>query len=204
MRLLSGIQSRLIGNRGRLSSLTLLKGTRAEQLLEVALSLPVLLALVVGATDFGGAYKLQHDLNNACREGSRFASGENTADLNCGTCSATPPSVTAVRDVVANYMTQDGLTSCTVGTSPSFTANTLTWTYTSSTSGCTNFSLVIERGYSYSDTTGTSVIATQVTVNYPYTWMFSKVAGSLGGKKGGGGTSLPSAITANAIMENLP
>ena len=186
--------------------LELLKGSSGAQLLEVALMLPILLALVTGAADFGGAYKLQHDLNNACREGARFASSESTADLDCGSCNTVPQSVMAVRDVVANYLTNDSLTACAVSTSATYSSTNQAWTFGSSTSGCTEFSLVIARGYSFvNGSTGTNVMATNVTLAWPYTWTYGKVAGFLNQNKGkkGNPPPLPATINSGAIMENL-
>jgi Flp pilus assembly protein TadG len=183
-----------------------LRGSSGAQLLEVALTLPILMALVVGATDFGAAYRLQHDLNNACREGARFASSQSAEDLNCGSCSAVPASVSAVRDVVANYLTQDKLTTCAISTTAGYSATNQTWSFSSPTPGCTNFSLTVARGYTFLNTSSnTNVLASQVTIAWPYTWTYGKVAGMLGGnkQKGGGGTSLPSTINSNASMENL-
>ena len=52
-------------------------GTDAAQLLEFAFILPLLLVLGVGFADFGGAYNLKQKLNNAAREGTRIAIGQN-------------------------------------------------------------------------------------------------------------------------------
>jgi hypothetical protein len=52
------------------------RGLRAEHgviAVEFALILPVLLLLVFGIVDFGHAWYMKHVLQNACREGARYA-----------------------------------------------------------------------------------------------------------------------------------
>ena len=53
-------------------------GSEGAQLLEFALVLPILLVFSVGIMDFGQAYNLKQKLNNASREGARFAAAENS------------------------------------------------------------------------------------------------------------------------------
>lgn len=200
MRFMSNFQQALIR---RMRAMAVgLRQSGGAQLLEVALTLPVLMALVVGASDFGGAYTMQHNLNNVAREGARFAASESSLDLNCGNCSTTPNSVKAVRNVVVNYLSQNHLTTCTVGSTPSFSSTNLTWTYTSTTTGCSSFSLKIVRNYPVNES-GTYVVTTHVVLTYPYTWTYNKVAGFLEWKKNPNQTSLPSTIVSDAIMKNI-
>ena len=51
----------------------ILRGCEGAQLLEFALVLPLLVVLVIGVSDFGGAYTLKDKLANAAREGARIA-----------------------------------------------------------------------------------------------------------------------------------
>ena len=168
-----------------------------SQLVESALLTPMLLVLAVGIADFSGAYNVKQNLNNAAREGARFAISQSELDLNCGSCSPAPQSVQGVRDVVANYLSDAGLTTCTVGSSATYSATNQTWSYGGS--GCSGFLLTIERGYSFANGS-TTVVATRVTLTYPYSWTISKVFGLLGN---GSGPSLPPTLTTNAIMANL-
>lgn len=50
-----------------------LKSERGQAMVEFALVLPVLLALLCGIIDFGWIYYNQITLNNAAREGARYA-----------------------------------------------------------------------------------------------------------------------------------
>jgi Flp pilus assembly protein TadG len=173
----------------------LLAGSQGSQLFEFALVLPLLLVIVIGISDFGGAFNLKQKLNNAAREGARFGASESTLDLTGST--QPPPSIVAVRDVVQNYLTGANLTQCAIGTTP--TKSVLTWTYTSSSAGCSSFSLVIDRGFSFLNGT-TTVFATRVTLTYPYTWTFGRIIGLL---VQGASPTLPASITSDAVMQNL-
>src|SRR5260370_20680101 len=56
------------------------RSSSGSQLLEFALVVPLLLAMVIGILDFGQAYNLKQKLTNAAREGARFAIEEPCAD----------------------------------------------------------------------------------------------------------------------------
>src|ERR1700690_1053966 len=77
-----------------------LRGTEAAALIEFAVALPLLVVLVVGVFDFGGAFNLKQELNNAVREGARFGASQPTNDL----ALSQPPSVDAVRFLVDSYL----------------------------------------------------------------------------------------------------
>src|SRR5262249_23547552 len=93
------ISMRVAGLRREFSCL--LRRTEAAALIEFAVALPLLVVLVVGIFDFGGAFNLKQELNNAVREGARFPSSQPTNDL--ASVSPAPPSVDAVRFVVDSY-----------------------------------------------------------------------------------------------------
>jgi Flp pilus assembly protein TadG len=78
-----------------------LRGIEAAALIEFAVALPLLVVLVIGIFDFGGAFNLKQELNNAVREGARFGASQPTNDL---LNSGTPPTVDAVRYLVASYL----------------------------------------------------------------------------------------------------
>ncbi len=185
-------------------------GSRGSQLLEVALALPILVVFAVGGTDFSGGYNLKQKLNNAAREGARFAGSVSCADCSSTTCTNYTPTVSApcsvqgIQNVVIGYlsntMTQVDVCGMTTTTSPSSTG-TLSWTYTSSCSSGT-FTITIERGYTYVNGTTTppsTVVASRVTISHPYTWSIGRVIGLIGG-------SFPNTITitSNAVMQQIP
>ena len=76
--------------------------TDGSSLVEFAISLPLLVVLMIGILDFGAAFNLKQELNNAMREGATFAAGQPTNDLLNAT--GTPPSVDAVRRLVDAYL----------------------------------------------------------------------------------------------------
>ena len=71
--------------------------------------LPLLVVFVVGIFDFGGAFDLKQKLNNIAREGARFASSLPTTDLDA---IGTPPSITAIRDLVVSHLQAARLNDC--------------------------------------------------------------------------------------------
>ena len=166
-------------------------------LYEFALTMPFLVVLAIGMVDFGQAWNLKQKLSNAAREGARFGASQSTVDLGEGN----PPSVTAIGNVVANYLTSAGLTQCANSTDWTEAQSGLQWTYTSPDPGCGAFSLVIDRSYSGIAVAGTTVVATHLTLNYPYTWTFNHVIGLL---VRGANPSLPSTISSDAVMQNVP
>ncbi len=181
--------------------LAILCGAEAAQLVEFALVLPLLWALVVGAFDFGAAYVLKQKLTNAAREGARIAANQSRADLS----QTTPPSVQAIRDAVVNYLTDANVTTCVISTTPDppVPGTFRTWSYSSSTAGCTSAPvLVIERGYTFTATIGTTtpVEATRVTLKYPFNWSFSSAIKLLAPSSSYAGAIT---ISTNAVMQNL-
>ncbi len=180
--------------------LAILCGAEAAQLVEFALVLPLLWALAVGAFDFGAAYVLKQKLTNAAREGARIAASQSRADLT----QTTPPSVQAIRDAVVNYLTDANVTTCAIGTAPGAGPSPLSWSYSSSTTGCTSAPvLVIERGYTFTAAIGgvpTLVTGTRVTLNYPFNWSFSSAIKLLAPSSSYAGAIT---ISTNVVMQNL-
>jgi Flp pilus assembly protein TadG len=190
-------QHTCVVSNGRPARRGLVRGSDGAQLLEFALVLPMLLVIVFGAADFGAAWALKDKLSNAARDAARIAASQ-TNDLSGG--GNPPPSVTAVKDVVANYLTNAKVTTCpepwTVAS-----AGTLAWQYTSSSAGCGDFLLKIERGYTYtSGSPAVTIVATRVTLTYPMTWTIGRLLKLM----------IPSStlgdsikITTTAVMQNL-
>jgi hypothetical protein len=152
----------------------LLRDTTAAALIEFAVSLPLLVVLVVGIFDFGGAFNLKQKLNNAAREGARFGAGQPTNDLSL----AKPPSVDAVRFVVDAYLQTAKINDCGLSTATQpASGGGLTWVYNSTGGGC-SLSLMINRGYSVQEIIGGTTITipcTYVNIIYPYQWHFNSV-----------------------------
>jgi hypothetical protein len=95
----------------------LLSFAEASSLAEFAISLPLLVVLVVGIFDFGGAFNLKQQLNNAVREGARFGASQPTNDLAAAPAPA-PPSIDAVRYLVDAYLQANRINDCGLGTLP--------------------------------------------------------------------------------------
>jgi Flp pilus assembly protein TadG len=169
--------------------------TDGSQIVELAVSLPLLAVVVIGLTDFSGAFNMKFRLSNAVREGARFAANQSTADLS----NPTPLSISGVRDVVDNYLVAVHINDCGLSTASPAQAG-LTWTYTAN-AGCPGtLTLIIDRGSVFLTTAGTPVTveATHVTIQYPYQWRFNRVISVLPGA-----TNLPVTLTADAVVPNL-
>lgn len=146
--------------------------TDGAAIIEFAVALPLLVVLVVGIFDFGGAFNLKQELNNAAREGARFGAAQPTNDLAQGQ----PPSVSAVRYVVAAYLTNAHINDCGLGSNSTTwgTAGGLTWVF-SATTGC-SLTLTVSRGVQVQETGGgVNMLCTTVSIVYPYRWHFNNV-----------------------------
>ncbi|MGH9512505.1 MAG: TadE/TadG family type IV pilus assembly protein [Terriglobales bacterium] len=173
-------------------------GTEASQIVELAITLPLLLVVAVGLTDFSGAFNLKFRLSNAAREGARFAANQSTADLS----NTTPASIVAIRDVVDNYLTALKINDCGLSSVVSPAQSVLTWTYTASTGCPGTLTLTINRGDTFAVAGGTPAVveATDVKISYPYQWRFSNVIQLLvPGATYAGLTQ----ITEDAVVQNL-
>ena len=156
---------------------------RASQVVELALSLPVLVLFVVGIFDFSGALTLKQKLTNAAREGARVAAADPASDMSVA-LPAVPVAVSDAFQVVDNYLLSEKINDCGLsggGTPPTPTQSGLTWTYTS-TGSCpgSGITLAINRGYSPPPVSGIYLIGTYVTISYAYKWQFNSVGGLVG------------------------
>jgi Flp pilus assembly protein TadG len=171
--------------------------TRASQIVELALSLPLLVLFVIGIFDFSSAITLKQKLTNAAREGARVAASDPAADL--GTASF-PVSVADAFYVVDRYLLSEKINDCGLFSSGPASSGILTWTATAASSGCTGTGLVltIQRGNITPSTSGPTldIISTVVTIQYPYTWQFSSISGLFGG------FGLPTTIKTSATAFN--
>src|SRR5581483_9501921 len=122
-----------------------------------------------------------------------------SSDLTQSSCSSpsasSPCSVQAVADAVKQYMVNTGLNaSCLTPNSPSSSSG-FTWTYT-----CGNgTSMTINRGFTFTDSNGKTVVGTQVSLTYPYPWTLNRVIGLLAGAT----LSLPSTLSTSGMMQNF-
>jgi hypothetical protein len=182
----------------------------AAQIVEFALSVPVLVLFVIGIFDFSGALALKHKLADAAREGARVAAADPASDL--GNASGLPVSISDAYQVVDYYLISEKVPDCgLLGTSPTQTAG-LIWTSPALT-GCQNGTgmvLTINRGAptnpngtpcTIAQTAGqttTYMVNTCVTLTYPYIWQFTGIGNFFGRFVG------PTTITtmATAFNEN--
>ena len=200
-----------IGSHRRCLCTQLWTGDKAAQLVEFAVTLPLLVVFVVGIFDFSGAYTLKQKLTAIARDAARTAASEPITDL---AVSPRPASVYNAFWVVDGYLTANQINDCGVlVTSGTLSPPPATWTYTATAPGC-NLTLIINRGYLFPATAAaqpvdsncavqqsaagqTAVIATCVSIQYGYQWRFGKVASLLGSTP-----ILPSSITATAVAMN--
>src|SRR5580693_220147 len=150
----------------------LLRETEAAAIIEFAVALPLLIVLVVGIFDFGGAFNLKQELNNAVREGARFGASQPTSDLSL----AKPPSVDAVRFMVDSYLQTAHINDCGLSTAPEVLVSAYSWGFTGTT-GCTT-TLTVSRQIQVQETVGgntVTMLCTTVNIVYPYQWHFNNV-----------------------------
>jgi TadE-like protein len=191
----------------------LVSRTEAAQIVELAVTLPVLVAIFVGIYDFGQAFNIKQKLSTATREGARFAANQSTIDLTDpgGSCSA-PESICAVRDVVDAYLRANNIDDCglasTSAASTPLPDATLPpewqlpgWSWTFSTTGCPGrvVKLTVNRAVRFT-AGGVTVDASGVRLSYPYQWHFNRVVQFLvPGATFGAVTQIPTTAT----MQNL-
>ena len=167
---------RRVGGHGDRPWWAQLGGAEASSLVEFAVALPLLVVLVVGIFDFGGAFNQKQELNNAAREGARFGASQPANDL-CTGCTA-PPSVDAIRYLVDSYLTAAKVNDCGLGAVAVPTTGP-PWEYDASGNGCAGtLKLKIDRGVAVPETVGgvtVNLLCTLVSISYPYQWHFNKV-----------------------------
>jgi Flp pilus assembly protein TadG len=147
--------------------------TDGAAIVEFAVSLPLLIVLVVGIFDFGGAFNLKQELNNAAREAARFAAAQPSNDLALGQ----PPSVNAVRWLVDSYLQTAGINDCGLSSATWALATGYTWVFSATGNGC-SMTLTINRANPVQETIGgatVNILCTTVNISYPYQWHFNNV-----------------------------
>jgi Flp pilus assembly protein TadG len=188
----------------RLAKLT---GNEGSEILEFAISLPLLLVVAVGVFDFGSAFTVKQKVGNIALQGARFASNQPTTDLSVAGACGTPASICSVRDVVEANLVASKLNDCGLATVNGAGSGTLAWTFTANAGCGGTLTLTIERGYVYTATlpappfqANYTIEGTRVTLNYPYRWQFNRVAPLIAP-----GANYPATTQINsvAIMQNL-
>ncbi len=169
------------------------------QLVEFAVTLPIVAVLLIGIISFGRSFNIKQEINNAAREGARFAASEPTSDLS----TSPPASITAVRDVITNYLKNTHVGVCGVDSATPTKNTGYSWTYSGNTGCPANFVITIQRDFIKTATIGgnsTNIVMTRVTLQYPLAWSFDKIV-----KLVAPGSSYPSigTISSSATMENL-
>jgi Flp pilus assembly protein TadG len=186
-----------------------LRSGDASQIVEFALSLPLLVVFVVGIFDFGSAVTLKQKLTNAAREGARVAASDPANDLGSyasSSASNLPVSIADAYQIVDQYLLSEKIADCNLAPpagKPVYSSG-FTWVSIATGAPCTATSglvLTINRGLVLTGQSiggaNVDVVMTQVTIQYPYRWEYSKVAGLVGGLFTG-----PTSISTKATAYN--
>ena len=205
----------MISSRTARNARRLLHNDHAAQLVEFAVSLPLLVLFVVGIFDFSGAFTLKQRLTVLARDAARFAAASPTTDLQHPGGTGVPGSVIGAFETIDNNLIGTNLSDCAVSTTP--VRSGLIWTYSSPAqpTGCKapGLTIKINRGYSF-PTTGAAapdvnctsqsvgagqlaLIGTCVSIQYAFPWKFGRVANVLGRT-----TVLPPQISGIAVALN--
>lgn len=191
--------------------------TEGSEIIEFAVSLPLLLVMVVGIYDFGSAFTLKEKIGNIAREGARFGSNLPSTDLlPTGTTCGAVASICSVRNVVDAALIANKLNDCGLAGAvpqrgnPVSPSAPLSWYFktTSPTNGCPkDLILIVDRGAFYTTTLTINptnptytIEATKLTITYPYAWTFNRVITLIAS-----GTNYPgtSELTEVATMQDL-
>ena len=185
---------------------------RASQIVEFAVSLPLLVLFVIGIFDFSSAISLKQKLTNAAREAARVAAADPANDLS-GSSLPMPVSVRDALQVVDNYLLSEKLNDCSL-LSAAPAGGGLSWSF-NATTGCASpgLTLIVNRGYFFPQSSTsqpsasctssapasgqTATVGTCVVLQYPYKWQFTSISGLLGGHFLG-----PTVITTTAVAFN--
>jgi Flp pilus assembly protein TadG len=185
-----------------------LVGDKGAEILEFAISLPLLLVVAVGVFDFGAAFTVKQKVGNVALQGARVASNQPTTDLSLAvSCGAAPASICSVRDVVDANLVASRLNDCGLGTANGAGSGPLAWTFTANAGCGGTLTLIVERGYVYTATlpappfqANYTIEGSKVTLSYPYRWQFNRVVPMIAP---GANYPATSQINSVAIMQNL-
>jgi Flp pilus assembly protein TadG len=178
---------------------------KGAELIELAFTLPIFLLIIFGVVDFGGAWAAQDQIECAARNGARVAvSNFNDTTTSNPQCAGGPCSVQAAVDAAVAAFANSGLPTCGMtGAGIGAAAGAFTW---SDSAGCPNggtFTITVARAVPETDNssgTNTTVLTTQVSISYPYTFKLN-----MGGGLIYAGNPFATYITLNdtATMVNL-
>lgn len=153
---------------------------KGAELLELAFVLPFLLVMIIGIIDFGGAWAAKDEVEGAGRSGARVAVA-NFNDTTNPQCGGNPCSVQVAVNAIVQNIDAANLPDCGMNASGIAAAGpAFTW---SDSAACPNggtFTITVARALpTVDDSTGTdvNVLATQVTISYPYTLQLSMAGG---------------------------
>lgn len=180
---------------------------RAAQIVEFAVSLPLLVVFVVGIFDFSSAFTLKQKLTNIARDAARAAAAGPASDLSA----SNPVSVSDAFQMIDSYLIANHLGDCGVSLK---TSSNLKWTFTGTGGGCPSpgLKIIINRGYTFPITGATlppsdcdpqtpgaqqTLIGTCVSIQYAYAWKFGRAASLLGNS-----TTLPTSIVSIGVALN--
>jgi len=187
---------------------------RANQLVEFAVALPLLVMFVVGIFDFSGAFTLRQKLTNVTRAAARAGAADPASDL---FQPSAPPSasVNDMFQIIDNYLIANQINDCGISVGGFAQTPPAMWTQSNNSNGCpgSGITITINRAYYFPEAGGAPaatancyptssgsqlmVIGTCVSIQYAYQWRFGRVASLLGATSG-----LPSTITATAVAMN--
>ena len=151
---------------------------KGVELLEFALVLPLLLLLLVGILFYGGAWATKDVLAGAARDAARVAVNDFNDTTNPQCAGGTPCSVQAAASAAVAAIGNANVDTCGLvpSTNPPASSGAFAWTYTSG--GCASsgqpWTMVIERAVPQT-VGGVNVMATRITLSYPYAWNFVAV-----------------------------
>jgi Flp pilus assembly protein TadG len=187
-----------------------LRDDRAAQILEFAISLPLLVLLVVGIFDFSNAFTLKQKLTNIARDAARIAAADPAGDLS-QPVNPLPVSVADAYQAVENYLNANNINDC--GLTANSTPSGLTWVFTANGNGCptAGIKITVNRGYYFPVTGATlptvsctsqnpnanlAIVGTCVSIQYAYAWQFGRVASLFQT------TTLPTTLNSVAVAMN--
>ncbi len=147
-----------------------LRRDAGSQIVEFAITVPLLAIFSVGIFDFGGAFNAKQKIAAAAQEGATTAASQPTFDLDQANPVSVQAAETAVFNSLANQkvLPQANVGGCVANVVPVQT--NLSWTYTIPSCGVAGDSLIItiDRGFTFwTQANAEKVIASHVTVTYP-------------------------------------
>lgn len=193
------------------SRMGLLRDEPAAQIVEFAVTLPLLVVFVVGIFDFSSAFTLKQRLTNIARDAARAAASDPVNDL-LKPSNAVPLSVADAFQTIDSALRASNLNDC--GVTASGSPSGLTWTFTKNGNGCPaiGLTITINRGYYFPPTGAsppsascagqnpngqTTFVGTCVSIQYFFPWRFGRAASLLGAS-----WVLPAQIAGIAVAMN--